>query len=306
MPAEHPVVITNLTKDYGRVRALDCVSWTVPPGVLLGFLGPNGAGKTTAIRILLGLLKPTAGRAFVHGLDVWSDSTQIRRRIGYLSGDVSLYKNLTGVRLINFVARCRKLTDRSEARRLADVFNIDLSTRVRDCSKGMRQKLGIILALMHRPKLLILDEPTAALDPLMQQELYRELRTVAAEGRTVLFSSHSLAEVDTLCDSVVILRAGRVVASSTVADLRSEAGQRVRVRLRDNSPLPTKYPKGFSPKKLPAGADHKTEFQGRWRGRPPALLAWLATLDTQEVSIEPADLEDLFLAYYNSDEDSDS
>ena len=219
-----PVVVDNLSKDFGPTRAVDASTWTLPKGRLFGFLGPNGSGKTTTIRILLGFLRASAGRAKVLGMDAWRDSTAIRRRVGYLPGDVRLYPHLSGARTIRFVAGVRAMADTSEAMRLANVLQLDLAKRVRDYSRGMRQKLGLIIAMMHRPELLILDEPTAGLDPLMQRALYTELRAASAEGRTVLFSSHSLAEVEALCEAVVLLRAGRVVASKSVSAIRAEAG----------------------------------------------------------------------------------
>jgi len=292
------VTIERLTKDYSPTRALDAASWSAPTGKLIGFLGPNGAGKTTTIRILLGFLKPTAGRAAVLGMDVRTESTPIRRRVGYLPGDVRLYEHLTGWQTVTFVAGARKMSDHSEATRLADAFQLDLKGRVRSFSKGMRQKLGLIVAMMHRPELLILDEPTASLDPLMQQVLYEELRRATAGGRTVVFSSHSLAEVQAICESVIILRRGRVVASKAVSDLRHEAGQHVRFRPAAGSTPLTAGPDGFT-----ADASSDGWCRGHWRGEPERLLAWLATLHPLQVVIEPADLEDRFLAYYDDDGD---
>lgn len=292
------MTIERLTKNYGTTRALDASSWSVATGQLLGFLGPNGAGKTTTLRVLLGFLKATAGRATVLGMDVRRDSTRIRQRVGYLPGDVRLYDHLTAWQTIEFVARARRMRDRSEPKRLLDVLQLDSTRRVRDFSKGMRQKLGLIVALMHRPELLILDEPTASLDPLVQQALYGELRAATADGRTVLFSSHSLSEVQALCDAVVILRQGRVVASKSVADLRSEAGQRVQIRLAAGAAPPPAGPNGFT---LDTSSDGW--LKGHWRGEPGTLLAWLAALRPQQVVIEPADLEDLFMAYYDDRRD---
>lgn len=295
-----PVVIDNLTKDYGVTRALDGTSWSLRRGALLGFLGPNGAGKSTTLRILLGFLKASAGRATVLGMDAWRDAPEIHRRVGYLSGDVRLYPHLNGMQTIRFVAGVRAMHDTSEGLRLADVLEFDLHKRVREYSRGMRQKLGLIIALMHRPELLVLDEPTAGLDPLMQHALYGELRAAAAEGRTVLFSSHSLSEVAALCQSVVLLRAGRVVASKSVADIRSEAGQRIKAKLATRLTEPgaqdtglANPPEGFTIDKCDNG-----ELEGRWRGRPEIVLSWLATLPVTEISIEPAGLEDVFLDYY--------
>ncbi len=292
------ITIDNLTKDYGTTRALDGTSWTLPAGRLLGFLGPNGAGKTTTIRILLGFLKPTAGRATVLGMDAWKNAARIHRRIGYLPGDLHLYHNLTAAQTIRFVARARGLKDLGDAPRLAERLHLDLDISVQTYSKGMRQKLGIIIAMLHRPELLIMDEPTASLDPLMQQVLYDELRNLAAQGHTVLFSSHSLPEVNALCESVVILRHGRVVASKLVSDLRGRKGQTVHVRFTQPVDDHLNCPDGFTVKRR-----QNRTLEGHWRGEPQQLLNWLATLPLDEVVIQPPDLEDLFLSYYGDSAD---
>ena len=288
------IAIDRLTKDYGETRALDASSWRLTRGQLLGFLGPNGAGKTTTIRILLGFLRPTSGRATILGMDAWRESTRVRRRVGYLAGDVRLYRHLTGRQTVDFVGGVRGMKNLDEARRLADLFQLDLGTRVGNYSKGMRQKLGLIVAMMHQPEFLILDEPTASLDPVMQQALHQELRQVIARGGTVLFSSHSLAEVQSLCEHVVILRAGRVVASTRLDTLRREAGQRVHLRLAKDLATVPACPEGFKVDQCRDGS-----LDGRWRGEPKVLLAWLAGLPLADVIIEPPDLEDVFLAFYD-------
>lgn len=289
------VTIDNLTKVYGTTRALDGASWSLSKGQLLGFLGPNGAGKTTTIRILMGFLRPGDGSATVFGLDSWRRSTEIRRRVGYLPGDVRLYDHLTAMQTIAFVARARGLADHKEAMRLAERFDLDVTRRVRGFSKGMRQKLGIIVALMHRPELLILDEPSASLDPLMQQALYQELRSAKSEGRTVLFSSHSLPEVEALCDDVVILRAGRVVAAKPVAELRGSTGQSVKLRFARSVDIEASRPDGLTIKTFQNGS-----LEGHWRGSPDELLKWLALQPIDEIVIQPPDLEDLFLGFYGA------
>ncbi|MBN1346782.1 MAG: ABC transporter ATP-binding protein [Phycisphaerae bacterium] len=281
------------SKRYGHVRALDGVTWSVRAGELLGFLGPNGAGKTTAIRILLGFLRPSSGTARVHGLDAWRSSTEIRRRVGYLPGDVRLYTGLTGAETIRFVAGARGRGGGADADRLAKAFELDLRPRVRTYSTGMRQKLGLILAMMHRPELLILDEPSSGLDPLMQQVLRRELRDVVADGRTVLFSSHSLPEAEQLCERVSILRQGRLVASESIAALRRAAGHRVTAKFeRPVAELPP-VPEGLR-------VDGHTEggLHGRWLGDVRELMRWLTALPLKDVTIQPPDLEDLFIDYY--------
>jgi ABC-2 type transport system ATP-binding protein len=288
------IEIENLSKNYGATRALDAATWTVGQGRCLGFLGPNGAGKTTTIRILLGFLKATFGRASVFGLDAWRQSARIRARVGYLPGDVQLYRHLTGRQIFDFVARARGIKDPNETNRLIDIFQLNPEVRVRECSKGMRQKIGLVAAMLHRPELLIFDEPTVGLDPLMRQALYRELRAAADRGATVFFSSHTLAEVEALCEDVVILRAGRVVASTTIESLQRQAGQRVHLRLAGDAPDALEYPDGF---KLHRNQDRVLE--GHYSGKPDNLTAWLANLPLAGVVIETSDLEDVFLAYYD-------
>jgi len=287
--------LRSVSKRYGRIRALDEVTFSVQAGQVLGFLGPNGAGKTTTIRILLGFLRPTGGVARVYGMDAWHDSPKIRARIGYLPGDVRLYPHLTGRQTIRFVSRARGRGGGADAERLAKAFELDLRQRVRTYSKGMRQKLGLILAMMHRPDLLILDEPSSGLDPLMQQVLARELQDAVAEGRTVLFSSHRLPEAETLCRQVVILREGRVVAAESIADLQRRAGHRVTLRFSHPIERMEAHPSGFR-------IDHvaTTEVHGRWHGSVPELTRWLATLPLSDVTVEPVDLEDLFIDYYET------
>jgi len=289
--------IENLSKKYDATLALNRASWQLAPGRLTGFLGPNGAGKTTTIRILMGFLKPTSGVACVFGLDSWMQSAAIHRRVGYLAGDAQLYRSMTGQQIVEFVAGARGMTTTTEASRLANVFELDLRVRVRECSKGMRQKIGLIAAMMHHPELLILDEPTASLDPLMQQALYTELRSATEAGRTVLFSSHSLAEVSALCQDVVILRAGEVVASTSIDALRTQAGQSVRLRLSSSTADVPPPPDGFT-----IDRRENSTLEGRWQGPPAVLMAWLSRLPLAEVVIQPPDLEDVFLAFYGQHE----
>lgn len=292
------IELEGLIKDYGSFRALTDVSWSLEKGELLGFLGPNGAGKTTAIRIMLGYLRATGGRARVHGLDAWSKSTEIRSRIGYLPGDVRHYTHMKGRQVVAFFAAARGPNGGIDAERLTDVFGLDLSRKVRTYSKGMRQQLGLILALMHRPELLILDEPSSGLDPLMQRTLYRELRNTVNDGRTVLFSSHSLPEVENLCERVVILRQGRVVANQSIADLRKHAGHRVGLLFDKPIDALPNPPEGLTVDRI-----NGAQITARWQGDATTLTRWLATLPLVDVNIEPPDLEDLFIDYYAGPKD---
>ncbi len=284
----------GLRKAYGAVQVLHDLRLHVPAGALFGFLGPNGAGKTTTIRILLGLLRASGGSARVFGLDAWRDGPRLRRDIGYLPGDPRFYDGLSGRGTLEFFDAARGGGSRAEYLRLARKFELDLSKRARDYSKGNKQKLGLIQALMHRPKLLILDEPTNALDPLVRQSLNEELRAVVADGRTVLFSSHTLSEVEELCDRVVILRAGRIIEDDRIEALRLRAVRRVEAH----------FAPGAAPPPIPTGllvAERSdTRLIGTWVGQVEPLIAWLAQIRLRDVVISAPNLEDLFLTYYGN------
>ena len=210
---------SRLTKDYGMGRGLFELDLQVEPGEIFGFLGPNGAGKTTTIRLLMGLIRPTAGSAFVFGLDCTRDAVAVKRKVGYLPGDVPDFGSLRGGEVVAYLGGMRGGVDRDRVRTLARRFNLDLGRRFREYSTGNKQKLGIVLAFMHRPELLILDEPTAGLDPLHRQEFYRLLRESRIDGATVFLSSHVLSEVEQVCDRVAIVRAGRLAHAGRVDEL---------------------------------------------------------------------------------------
>jgi ABC-2 type transport system ATP-binding protein len=283
----------GLAKHYGAQVALRGLDLRVATGRLFGFLGPNGAGKTTALRLLLGLLRATNGRAEVLGRDAWRDGPELRTDVGYLPGDVRFYSWLTGRQTLAFLDAARGRRARGELERLTEQFGLDLDRRVRDYSRGMKQKLGLIAALMHRPRLLILDEPTVSLDPLMREVLYAELRAVVAEGRTVVFSSHTLAEVDALCDDVAILRDGQLIEHERIVVLRERALRRVELRLEDGTALIEPLPEGL---RVLRRSD--AQLSATWNGPAERLLAWLGRCRVREVTIAPPDLADLFLEYY--------
>ena len=287
----------SLTKRYGELTALRRLNLRVPAGRLFGFLGPNGAGKTTALRILLGLLRATSGRARVLGRDVWERGPRIRREVGYLPGDVRFWDNRTGRATLAFLNSARGGGAGAGIRRLTRALDLDLNRRVRDYSRGMKQKLGLIAAMMHEPRLLILDEPTTALDPLIRTVLYTELRRFVADGHTVLFSSHTLSEVEELCDEVAILRDGQLVEQQPMDVLRQRAPRRVEVSLRADAEPPTSFPKGLS-----ITEQTESRLAGAWTGPTERLLAWLTTCPVRDVTIAPPNLDDLFLEYYSRTE----
>jgi ABC-2 type transport system ATP-binding protein len=284
------------------VRALEAVDVAVDRGEVFGFLGPNGAGKTTMIRLLLGFIHPSAGRASVLGLDCQRDSVAIRRQVGYLPGGIALYDSLSGQRLLDYLV---ELTGRPPIRRAELLDRLELSARtlrrpVRDYSRGMRQKMGIIQALQHDPELAILDEPTEGLDPLMQRAFYAILDDLKRAGRTVFFSSHVLSEVERVCDRVAIIRSGRIVALERVADLLSHRKRYVEMRLVGAAP----DLEGIVGVSGLSRSDGRLSCQLEGDVRP--FLAAIAAAAISDLTIEPAHLEEAFLEYYaESDPDED-
>ncbi|MGH3655054.1 MAG: ATP-binding cassette domain-containing protein [Micromonosporaceae bacterium] len=214
------IAVSGLYKSYGRTRALDGLDLSVATGEVHGFLGPNGAGKTTTIRVLLGLLRADAGAATLLGGDPWRDSTALHRRLAYVPGDVALWPNLTGGEVIDLLGRLRGGLDRQRRDDLLEMFELDPRKKGRAYSKGNRQKVALVAALASDVELLVLDEPTSGLDPLMEAVFQECIKSERTSGRTVLLSSHILAEVEALCDRVSIIRAGRTVETGTLTELR--------------------------------------------------------------------------------------
>jgi ABC-2 type transport system ATP-binding protein len=227
----------KLTKSYGPHRGIIDIDLTVNEGEAFGFLGPNGAGKTTTIRTLLDHLRPTSGRATIFGIDTTADPVAIHRRLGYLPGEFALYDKLTGGQTIDYFANLRGGVDSAYQADLIRRLDLDTSRKFKEYSKGNKQKVGLILALQHRPDLLILDEPTSGLDPLVQQTFFEVIREAKAEGRTVFLSSHILGEVEKTCDRVAIIRDGILVKVDRVEALRDLAHHQVELRFSGEVPL---------------------------------------------------------------------
>ncbi len=288
------IVTDRLSKSYGPRRGIIDLSLSVREGEVFGFLGPNGAGKTTAIRVLLGFLRPNSGSAKVFGMDCVRQSAAIKRDVGYLSGDLRLYAWMNGRSALRVIGAVRRMDLTRSGAELAERFGLDLGVRVGRMSRGMRQKLGLILTFAHRPKLLILDEPSSALDPIMQQRLRDYLLERASAGCTVFFSSHTLSEVEDLCGRVAILREGRLVAGETLAELRRHVSRLVVVRWANASDGDRATPPTF--------LEVQDRAPGVWRclvdGPIRPLLAWAAAQPIDDLAIGEPDLETLFRAYY--------
>jgi ABC-2 type transport system ATP-binding protein len=273
------VEIRGLHKSFGETRALDGLDLTVAEGEVHGFLGPNGSGKSTTIRILLGLLKADSGGVSVLGRDPWRDATDLHRSLAYVPGDVVLWPTLTGGETIDLLGRLRGGLDPARRADLLDRFELDPTVKGKAYSKGNRQKVALVSALAADVPLLILDEPTSGLDPLMERVFQEELVRVRQDGRTVLLSSHILSEVERACSSVSIVRAGRVVESGALTDLREVMDTRVVATLTDGTQEHASLPAAEVP-------------------------AWVSALgpSVASLSVTPATLEDLFLARYGRSE----
>jgi ABC-2 type transport system ATP-binding protein len=290
------IAMERLSRRYGRRVGVDALNLQIGEGEIFGFLGPNGAGKTTTIRLLLGFLRPSLGSARISGWDCWRESPQIKREVGYLPGDLRLYPWLTGRTALKIMEGVRQLDLRQKGADLADRFRLELDLRVRKMSRGMRQKLGLLLALVHQPRLLILDEPTTGLDPLMQAALAEYLQQLAAAGHTVFFSSHTLSEVESLCDRVAIVRQGHIVADETLSSLRSQARRMVDLVCPDRE--------AAARLRLPEFLQPIRQDGCRWRcellGPTPPLIGWAAQQAISDISIGQPDLESLFRKFYES------
>ena len=283
-----------LTKQYGTRRGVEGLTFTVRRGEVLGFLGPNGAGKTTTIRLLLDLIRPTSGRVELFGLDSRRDSVAIRRRIGYLPGELRLYERLTGRELVTYFAHLRGLEGLGEAPAIARRFELELDVPIRTLSKGNRQKLGLVQAMMHRPELLILDEPTSGLDPLVQQAFYELLEAARQEGRTAFVSSHVLPEVQRIADRVAIVSEGRLQLVETVERLRARAFTRVEATFAVPPPRDV-----F--RDLPGVREldrHGLVVLFALEGSIDPLVKALARFEVLALDVHEADLEDVFLDLY--------
>jgi ABC-2 type transport system ATP-binding protein len=297
-----PVIVTTaLTKRFGAAMALDGLDLEVHSGEVFGFVGPNGAGKTTTIRLLLDLLRPTAGTVRVFGRDPRRDGVAVRARIGYLPGDLNLPARLTGRSFLSDHAAVRGRSLTTEADALAERFAADLDRPMGELSLGNRRKIGVIAAFVHRPELLVLDEPTGGLDPLVQQEFRALTREVAAQGRTVFLSSHVLDEVQHVADRVAVLRKGRLVVEDRVDALISRLVRTVKVTF---AAAPDAAQFAHVPGVTEVTSGRAGELSFVLEGPAGPLLAALAPHTPLDLRTTEADLEDVFLGYYRADGES--
>ena len=291
------ISVNQLTKFYGKTLGVQDLNFSVSKGEIFGFLGPNGAGKTTTIRMLLDLLRPSFGKIHIFGKEIYDHSLEIRRRSGYLPGNFSAYGNMTGIDFLRFAGSMRRTSPKLQSS-LIDRFQLskkDLSQKVKHLSHGTLQKLGIIQAFFHQPELLILDEPTIGLDPLMQEEFYRLLFEVQNKGKTIFFSSHNLAEVEKICHRIAIIRDGKLVALETLESLKKKKVRRLKFILKEPA----------DELKLPGANLVKQKdlyYEYLVEGDIKPLLQKLSSLPIDDLIFPEPDLEEVFMAYYRKEE----
>jgi ABC-2 type transport system ATP-binding protein len=297
MPEPVAIRTVGLKKSYGRVRALRGVDLEVRRGEIFGFLGPNGAGKTTTIRCMLDLIRPDGGSIEVMGVNPQKDPVAARALIGYLPGELRLDDAMTVISQLRFLSQLRgKRVDEAYVRGLAQRLDLDLKTATRNLSKGNKQKVGVVQALMQRPELLVLDEPTFGLDPLVQQEVLRLLQEARQAGTTVFFSSHILSEVEEVAERVAIIRLGEVVEVSEIAGLLRRSLRRVQIRLRQPVDAASLRSAPGVRSLVQDGAAIRIEIEGEMEG----LIRALAALPVRDLETERPTLEEIFLAYYEA------
>ena len=291
------VSVSGLEKRFGHVVALDGLDLEIATGEIHGFLGPNGSGKTTTIRILLGLLKADAGSANLLGGDPWSDATELHRRLAYVPGDVSLWPNLTGGEVIDLLGRLRGGLDETRRKALLERFDLDPNKKGRTYSKGNRQKVALVAALASAVELLILDEPTAGLDPLMEAQFRAAVEEDRSEGRTVLLASHILAEVEALCDRVSIIRKGKTVESGSLAELRHLTRTTIIAEI-SADPAAIRSLPGVHQLQI---HDHRVELEVD-SNHIDQVVSSLASLGVRSLISHPPTLEELFMRHYEDGE----
>ena len=296
------IVIDKLSKRYRGTDkfALDKLSISVKPGEIYGFLGPNGAGKSTAIRLLLNFLIPTNGTASINGLDIVKDSVAIRKSIGYLSGDMALYPKLTGKQFINFMADLQGVHDNTYQKELIEKLKPDLHKKLGELSRGNKQKVGLVQAMMHKPEVIILDEPTTGLDPLMQEVFYSLLQDAKKRNATIFVSSHILSEVQKMCDRVGIIREGTLVDEANIAELAFEATQTFDLEFKTKAPLAKL--KKIQGAEVVSNSDNTATVH--LHGELHDLLSVLAKCDIIRMDTRTLDLEEEFMHFYKSEKQS--
>ncbi len=292
------IEIKNLTKNYGKSRGIIDVSFNVKQGEVIGLLGPNGAGKTTIIRILMGFIKKDSGNSYIKKLDVFKDASVIQNDVGYIPGEINFISDMTGKDFIKFMADYQGLKDLSKANQLIDFFELDPSAKIQKFSKGMKQKLGIIIAFMHNPDILILDEPTSGLDPLMQNKFINLINMEKKKGKTILLSSHMFEEIEKTCDKVVIIKEGKVVTIDNIENMKKTQIKKYTIYLNNEKDIPKIKKENLNIINI----DNK-KVTVLIENNLNNFIQIISKYNIYDLDEEKQNLEDVFINFYKGDED---
>lgn len=290
------IEINHITKDYGNKRGIFDVSFTVKKGEVLGFLGPNGSGKTTTIRQLMGFIKPDHGEVKILGLDCFEKANLVQKELGYLPGEIAFMEEMTGFEFIKFIAQMKNIKDMGKAEELMTFLELDARGKMKRMSKGMKQKIGLVIAFMQDSPILILDEPTSGLDPLMQNKFVELIQRSKKEGKTILMSSHIFEEVEHTCDRVVMIKEGSIVAAETMANLKRNRQKHYEIHFNKEEDAI-----GFTEQYDSCQRDQK-QVTLTLKGHTNELLMNLSQYDIQDFNARPQSLEELFLHYYGGEQ----
>jgi ABC-2 type transport system ATP-binding protein len=291
------IEIKKLTKYYGKSRGIIDVSFDVKEGEIFGFIGPNGAGKSTLIRTLLELIHPTSGEALIFGKDCIKDSPTIMKSVGYLPSEVFYYDDMTVIELLNYSASFYKKDCSKRINELSKIMDLDLNKKINELSYGNKKKVGIVQAMLHEPKLLILDEPTGGLDPLMQQKFFDLLREENKKGVTIFFSSHVLSEVQKICDRIGIIKEGKIIKLEKMSDINEENYKRIKIDVSDKISDDYFKIKGVNDLKI-KGNIHSFMYKGDIND----ILNIISKIKVNNIWIDEPDLEEIFMHYYNKED----
>ncbi|KRG12406.1 ABC transporter [Virgibacillus soli] len=287
------IEIQNLTKQYGKHRGIDNVSFSVKEGEIFGFIGPNGAGKSTTIRTLLALIHPTSGSATIFGKDCIKEAPSIAQHVGYLPSETFFYEGMTVKELLNYTAKLYQKDCSKRIKELSERLKLDTSRKIRDLSFGNKKKVGIVAGLLHSPKLIILDEPTSGLDPLMQDTFLEILKEENEKGATILFSSHILSEVQKMCDRIAILKEGKVISLQSIHELRSSTYKRIQLRTKE--PISKQE---FTLEGVSEFKQQQEDISFMYKGNVKSLINSFSNLEIVDIFIEEPSLEEIFMHYY--------
>lgn len=290
------IEINHITKDYGNKRGIFDVSFTVKKGEVLGFLGPNGSGKTTTIRQLMGFIKPDHGEVKILGLDCFEKANLVQKELGYLPGEIAFMEEMTGFEFIKFIAQMKNIKDMKKAEELMTFLELDARGKMKRMSKGMKQKIGLVIAFMQDSPILILDEPTSGLDPLMQNKFVELIQRSKKEGKTILMSSHIFEEVEHTCDRVVMIKEGSIVAAETMDNLKRNRQKHYEIHFNKESDA-IKFTEQYDS----CQRDQKQVIL-TLKGHTNELLKDLSQYDIQDFNARPQSLEELFLHYYGGEQ----